>query len=69
MAMRGAGHLKRAGREFVKNLAWLLAVFGALGVILVFATQLPLLGVLVFVSVFASVMAAIATVVVLWSGA
>jgi hypothetical protein len=53
----------------VKNLAWLLAVFGALGAILVFATQLPLLGVLAFVSIFASVMAAIATVVVLWSGA
>jgi hypothetical protein len=61
--------LKRAGREFARNLTWLLAGFGLLGAILVLATQLPLLGVAAFVSVFASVMAAIATVVVLWSGA
>ena len=47
--MRAANLLKRAGREFVKNLAWMLAVLGALGAILVFATQLPLLGVLAFV--------------------
>ncbi len=70
MAMRRIGHiLKRAGREFVKNLAWTLAVLGALGAILVFATQLPLLGVLAFVGIFASVMAALVTLVVLWSGA
>jgi hypothetical protein len=61
--------LKRAGREFVRSLAWMLGVFGLLGAILVFAKQLPLLGVAAFVSAFASVMAAIATVVVLWSGA
>jgi hypothetical protein len=68
--MRAAGHLlKRAGREFVRNLMWMLAVFGALGVILVFATHLPLVGVATFVGIFASVMAVIATVVVLWSGA
>jgi uncharacterized membrane protein len=53
----------------VKNLAWMLAVLGALGAILVFATQLLLLGVLAFVGIFASVMAALVTLVVLWSGA
>jgi hypothetical protein len=60
---------KRVGSEFVKNLLWMLAGFGALGGILVFATDLPLLGVVAFVGIFASVMAAVATVVVLWSGA
>jgi hypothetical protein len=62
MAMRWAGHLKRAGREFVKRefvkyLAWLLAVFGASGAIVVFAIQLPALGVAAFVGVFAAVLA------------
>jgi hypothetical protein len=69
MAMRD-GHLqKRAGRDFVNNLAWMLAIFGSLGALLVFATQLPLLGVAAFVGIFAFVMAAIATVGLLWSGA
>ena len=64
------GHLqKRVGREFVNNLAWMLALFGSLGAILVFATQLPLLGVAAFVGIFASAMAAIVTVLALWSGA
>jgi hypothetical protein len=68
--MRGAGYLlKRAGREFVRNILWLLAVFGALGAILVFATQLPLVGVAAFVGNSVSAMAAIVTVVALWSGA
>ena len=61
--------LKRAGREFVRNLIWLLVVFGLLGAILVVATQLPLLGVAAFVGIFASGMAAIVAVVTLWSGA
>jgi hypothetical protein len=70
MAMYGTGHrLKRAGREFAKNLAWMLGVFAALGAILVFATALPLLGVLAFVGIFASGLAAMVTVVALWSGA
>jgi hypothetical protein len=70
MAVRGAGHLlKRAGREFVRNLMWMLAVFGAMGAVLVFATQLPLLGVAAFVGISVSVMAAIVTVGALWSGA
>ncbi len=53
----------------MKNLAWILAVFGSLGAILVFATQLPLLGMAAFVGIFASAMAAIVTVLALWSGA
>jgi hypothetical protein len=70
MAMHGAGHLlKRAGREFVRNLIWMLVVFGALGAILVFATQLPLLGVAAYVGISVSAMAAIVTVGALWSGA
>jgi hypothetical protein len=70
MAMRGAGHLlKRASREFVRNMVWMLAVFGALAAILVFAINLPLLGMTAFVGIFVSVLAVIATVVVLWSGA
>jgi hypothetical protein len=67
--MRDGHLLKRAGREFVRTLIWMLVVFGLLGAILVFATQLPLLGVAAFVGIFASAMAAIARVVVIWSGA
>ena len=64
------GHLvKRAGREFARNLLWMAVVLGSLAAILVAATDLPLAGVMVFVGVFAAVMAAIVTVVVIWSGA
>ena len=66
---RGGHLLKRASREFVRNVLWMLGVFGLLGAILVFATQLPLLGVAIYVGIFASVLAAIVTVVALWSGA
>ena len=69
MAM-GHGHLlRRAGREFAKNLLWMAVVLGPLAAILVAATDLPLAGVMFFVGVFAAVMAAIVTVVVIWSGA
>jgi hypothetical protein len=69
MAMRDGHLLKRAGREFAKNLLWMAVAAGSLGAILVAATDLPLAGVMVFVGVFAAVMAAIVTVVVIWSGA
>jgi hypothetical protein len=70
MAMRkNVPLLKRAGSEFVRNLAWMLGVFGALAAILVFATNLPLTAVLVFGVISVSVMATIVTVVVLLSGA
>ena len=67
--MRTVSLLKRGSREFLRNLLWMVAAFGALGAILIFATQLPLLGVATFVGIFASAMAAIVTVVALWSGA
>jgi hypothetical protein len=69
MAMRDGQLLKRAGREFAKNLLWMGVVLGSLAAILVAATDLPLAGVTFFVGVFAAVMAAIVTVVVIWSGA
>ncbi len=70
--MRDGHLLKRAGREFVNNLAWMLVAFGSLGAILVFATQLPLLWVAAYVGISASALAAIVTVftvLALWSGA
>ena len=66
--MRAVHLLRRAGREFVRNLIWMLAVFGPLAAILVPTAHLPLLGVLAFVVVSVSVMAAILTMLVLWSG-
>jgi hypothetical protein len=68
MAMRDGHLLKRAGREFAKNLLWMAVVLGSLAAVLVAATDLPLAGVIFFVGVFAAVMAAIVTVVVIWSG-
>ena len=59
--MRTVSLLKRASREFLRNLLWMLLVFGLLGAILVFATQLPLLGVAIYIGIFASVLAAIVT--------
>jgi predicted signal transduction protein with EAL and GGDEF domain len=68
--MRSSGHLlKRAGREFAKNLLWMAVVLGSLAAILVAATDLPLAGAIFFVGVFAAVMSAIVTVVAIWSGA
>jgi hypothetical protein len=70
MTMRSSGHLlKRAGREFLRNLIWMAVVFGSLAAILVAATDLPLVGTMVFVGVSVAVLAAIVTVGVLWSGA
>ena len=48
--MRSSGHLlKRAGREFAKNLLWMAVVLGSLAAILVAATDLPLAGLIFFV--------------------
>jgi hypothetical protein len=69
MAMRDGHLLKRAGKEFARNLLWMAVVLVVLAAILVAATDLPLAGVMVFVGAFAAVMAAIMTVVVIWSGA
>jgi uncharacterized membrane protein YgcG len=67
--MRDGHLLKRAGREFAKNVIWMVVVFGSLAAILVAATDLPLVGAMAFVGVSVAVVAAIVTVVVLWSGA
>jgi hypothetical protein len=71
MAMRSSGHLlRRAGREFVKNLLWMGVVFGLLAAVLVVATNLPLVGTMAFVGVCVAVAAAVVTVVVvIWSAA
>jgi hypothetical protein len=69
MAMRDGHLLRRAGREFVKNLLWMGVVFGLLAAVLVVATNLPLVGTMAFVGVCVAVVAAVVTVVVIWSGA
>jgi uncharacterized membrane protein YgcG len=70
MAMRDDGRLlRRAVREFAKNLAWMVVAFGALGAILVAATDLPLVGAMAFVGAAAAVLAAIVTGVVIGSNA
>jgi hypothetical protein len=70
MSMRSSGHLlRRAGREFVRNLIWMALVFGSLAAILAAVTDLSLVGVMAFVGVCVAIMAAIVTVGVLWSGA
>jgi hypothetical protein len=70
MAMRSSGHLlKRAGWEFAKNFVWMAVVFGGLAAFLVAGSDLSLIGVMAFVGVCVAVMAAIITVVALWSGA
>jgi uncharacterized membrane protein YgcG len=66
MDMRDDGRLlRRAVREFAKNLAWMVVAFGALGAILVAATDLPLVGAMAFVAAASAVMAAIVTGVVI----
>jgi uncharacterized membrane protein YgcG len=69
MAMRDGHLLKRAGREFAKNLLWMAVVFGLLAAVLAAATNLPLVGTMAFVGVCVAVVAAVVTVVVIWSGA
>jgi hypothetical protein len=69
MAMRDGHLLGRAGREFGKNLLWMAVVLGLLVAVLVAATDLSLIGTMAFAGVFAAVMAAIVTVVVIWSRA
>jgi hypothetical protein len=68
-AMRAGHLLKRAGREFVRNLLWMVVDFGPLAAILIFATSITLVGALPFVGIFVCAVAAIITVFVLWSGA
>ena len=67
--MRDGHLLKRAGREFAKNLTWMAVVFGLLAAVLAAATDLSLVGTMAFVGVCVAVVAGIVTVVVIWSGA
>jgi uncharacterized membrane protein YgcG len=69
VTMRDGHLLKRAGREFAKNLLWMAVVFGLLAAVLAAATNLPLVGTMAFVGVCVAVVAAVVTVVVIWSGA
>jgi hypothetical protein len=69
MFMRDGHLLKRTGREFAKNFVWMAVVFGGLAAFLAAASDLSLIGVMAFVGVSVAIMAAIVTVVVLWSGA
>jgi hypothetical protein len=69
MAMRSSGHLlQRAGREFLRNLIWCLVGFAPLGAILVAWTDSSLSEVLAPGGTFATVLAALITVPVVWSG-
>ena len=67
--MRDGHLLRRVGREFAKNLLWMVVAFGALAAILVATTDLPLVGTMAFVGAAAAVMAAVVTGVVLGSNA
>jgi hypothetical protein len=70
MSMRSSGHLlRRAGREFLRNLIWMAVVFGSPAVILAAVTDLYLVGVSSFVGASVTVLAALVTVGALWSGA
>ena len=65
-----AGHLlKRAGREFGRNLIWMVVAFGPLTAVLILAPNITLLGAWPFVGLFVSALAAPLTVLTLWSGA
>ncbi len=67
--MRVVHLLKRAGRKFVRNLFWMLVAFGPLAAILILFASLPLVGALPYFGIIVSVIAAIITVLELWSGA
>jgi uncharacterized membrane protein YgcG len=69
MVMRDGHLLKRAGRKYAKNFVWMAVVFGGLAAFLAAASDLSLVGVMAFVGASAAVMAAIMTVIALWSGA
>jgi len=69
MAVTRGGHLqKRVGREFARNLIWIFAIFGPLAAFL-FAAGTPLVGLLAFVGICVLPLAAIVTLLALWSGA
>jgi uncharacterized membrane protein YgcG len=65
MAMRARRSRKRAGKEFVRNLIWVLVAYAPLAAILAFGANTPVRGVLIFGGIFVPVTAAFVTVVVL----
>jgi uncharacterized membrane protein YgcG len=69
MAMRAVHLLKRGGRKFARTLFWMLVAFGPLAAILIYFANLPILLAFPYVVIFGSVIAAIMTVLALWSGA
>jgi uncharacterized membrane protein YgcG len=69
MAMRARRSRKRAGKEFVRSLIWVLMAYASLAAILVFGANTPLGGVLIFGGIFVPVTAAFVTVLVLRANA
>ena len=65
MATRARRSRKRAGKEFVRSLIWVLVAYASLAAILVFGANTPMGGVLIFGGIFVPVTAAFVTVVVL----
>jgi hypothetical protein len=65
MAMGGGHPLKRVGRDFVRNLFWMLVIFGPLAAIFIIAAGVPLLRVVVVVGSFVAVVAAVVTLLAL----
>ena len=63
--MRARRSRKRAGKEFERNLIWVLVAYAPLAAILAFGANTPLRGVLIFGGIFVPVTAAFVTVVVL----
>jgi hypothetical protein len=69
MSMRSSGHLlRRAGREFLRNLIWMALAVGLPAVILAAVTDLYL-GVMAFFGASVTFLAALVTAGALWSGA
>jgi hypothetical protein len=68
MAMRTRLFLQRVGKEFVRNLFWCLVGFAPVGAVLVAWTDSSLSEVLALGGIFATVLAVLITVPVVWSG-
>jgi uncharacterized membrane protein YgcG len=68
-AMRAGRSRKRVGKEFVRNLIWVLVAYAPLSAILAFGANTPLRGVLIFGCIIVPVTAAFVTGVVLWTDA
>ncbi len=67
--MRARRSRKRAGKEFVRNLTWVLVAYAPVAAILVSGANTPLRGALIFGGICVPVTAAFVTAVVPWSDA